>query len=212
MDFFYITSAFFASYFAYVYNNIYLQASSPFGPKKNLRMNTLYLVIYLSLGLLYSLVAPRSDLSALDGMMQLVLLYTLFLIAIIDIQLKIIPNTLIIFLLIVRTIFLAVQLVYTPEQFKTTIFGALIGLLIGGGIILVAMILSKNSIGAGDAKMFATIGFFIGMDVLSVFFFTFAILVFVSLILIILKKVTLKDAIPLAPFAFTGTLLFYLLS
>ncbi len=212
MDFFYVTSAFIATYFAAVYQCMYSQATSPWLLKKNLGMTGLFFAIYLLLGLLYGFIAPGEGMTALEGVVEITLLFTLFLIAIIDMQEKIIPNTLVVFLLSSRTILLIAQFIQAPDHIKENLFSVIGGLVTGGGIIVLAMILSKNSIGAGDAKMFAAIGYFVGWDVLSVFFFTFMIVAIAGFFLIMLKKVTLKDTVPLAPFAFLGTLLFYLIS
>ncbi len=137
----------------------------------------------------------------------LLLLSVLYLMAIIDFREKIIPNELVLFLIAFRLLLIPFESYYLT--FSKVFPPSLFGLLIGGGLIFLAMILSKNSIGAGDAKMFAVLGFYIGgLGIVAVLFYTFVFSAITSILLILVRRLSLKDTIPLAPFTLLGTLVY----
>lgn len=83
-----------------------------------------------------------------------------------------------------------------------------IGAAVPAVLLLVAMLIKKNSVGLGDIKMVAACGLICGFP--GVFFVVFraalAILVY-SLIMLIFKKLKLKSELPFAPFLLFGALI-----
>jgi len=162
----------------------------------------LIMVGYLALGIGFGLGHQLHHVSFLVTIQNILFFNLLYLIALIDWEEQIIPNQLILIMFVTRLFFIITE----PGH----ALPSLIGLFIGGGMIVILMIISKNSIGAGDAKMFAMIGFFIGSQhILSVFFYTFLLSAVIGVVLIMMRQIKWRDAIALAPFAFLGTLFDY---
>ena len=86
----------------------------------------------------------------------------------------------------------------------------LIGAGIGGVILAVAMLLSRKGVGMGDVKLFITIGAYVGsMEIIATLFYTFVVSAVVGIVLLLMKKVKLRDSVPMAPFAFAGVAIEY---
>ena len=81
---------------------------------------------------------------------------------------------------------------------------------IGGVILAVAMLLSRKGVGMGDVKLFITIGAYVGsMEIIATLFYTFVVSAVVGIVLLLMKKVKLRDSVPMAPFAFAGVAIEY---
>lgn len=123
-----------------------------------------------------------------------------------DAMLRQIPNHMLLILLLVRFVLLISDRTKTME--------ALEGFLIGGGVMLSGYLLSKGAMGAGDVKLMAVVGSYVGGDmILSVLFLSFIIAgVFCSFKLLKEKKWVQKE-IPFAPFVLSGVIFInYLMS
>lgn len=78
---------------------------------------------------------------------------------------------------------------------------ALIGALAGGGLLLVIFLVSRGGMGAGDFKLAAVIGFFVGLKGIAlVLLLGFTAGAMTGLALILLKRRGRKDPLPFAPF------------
>lgn len=132
----------------------------------------------------------------------------LALIAWIDHKKQIIPNEILIVLLIVRTLILTGECLYAGRYWMSVIIAAVMGFMIGGGIFLVCYLLTRGAIGAGDVKLFAVLGYFVGSGMIFGTVFLIVLLsAFYSIGMLIMRKTTLKKEIPFAPFVFFGTVL-----
>lgn len=149
--------------------------------------------------------------SILKTVKFLSLLYFLFILGWIDIKTRRIPNKLLLLLIALRAAFFVTEAVIEPSFIRYNLLLMLIGCLIGGGILLVCRILVKNSIGMGDIKLFGVLGVYFGYDILYVMFFSFLCSAVYSMIMLISRKKSRKDTIPMAPFVFLGTILGILL-
>lgn len=86
------------------------------------------------------------------------------------------------------------------------------GLGIGAMFLLINRI-SKNGIGMGDVFMIVTIGIVCGGTyTMELVFWSFALCSIYSIICIVLKKISLKSSLPLAPFMLLGAVLTCLFS
>lgn len=169
----------------------------------------LFIFISGSIGVYY--LEKKLNISYFASFEFLVLLFTLWLISEIDIKMKIIPNQLVLFLFFTRIILLW----YVNSQERVFVeyiyYSPLIGLIIGGGVLLVSKILSRNGIGLGDVKLFSVIGFFVGQTgIISVLFYTFILTAIVGVALLLFKKMSINESLPLAPFSFIGLTIYFI--
>lgn len=130
-------------------------------------------------------------------------LYVLFLIvasaAIIDCKRRIIPNVLIIFGLVFRG-GVYVYEILSKADIKSILINDLIGLAVGFGILAVVSLITKGSVGFGDAKLFGVIGIIGGsFCTYSTLLASLIISTVVALIGLARKKIGRKDSIPFGP-------------
>ena len=138
----------------------------------------------------------------------LILLAAMFVIAWIDWHDRRIPNKILILMLKTRGILLCVEWAVYPEYRLSLLLSALLGLLIGGGMFLLADVISNGGIGMGDIKLFAVVGSYMGSgSILAVIFLTVMASAAYSAVMLLFKKVKWKEEIPFAPFILVGTVL-----
>ncbi|WP_341877404.1 prepilin peptidase [Defluviitalea saccharophila] len=152
----------------------------------------IYLFLFLKFGLGYSFIFY-----ALFSSLLLV-------IAMIDFKTGIIPNKLIIFGIILGSIYLMMN--WIINRSFLIIKDGILGFLAGALIILVIILISRGGMGAGDMKLMGVIGLFLGLKgvVLSLFL---GILVggIIGAVLLMTKIKDRKSAIPFGPFLALGT-------
>ena len=85
---------------------------------------------------------------------------------------------------------------------------SLFGFLAGGGLFLLVYIVSRKGLGGGDVKFMAATGLYLGLNgTLSAMFYGILLAGITVLLLLLMRKIGRKDAIPLAPFLYIGILL-----
>lgn len=158
----------------------------------------------LVLGLEFCLFQYR----VLKSVRYLMLFWALGMIAWVDQSSKRIPNTALKDLLAVRTVLLLLECLLNQEYWLSVLISSGIGLVLGGGMFLLCFLLARGGIGAGDVKLLAVIGYYVGGGVIfTLIFLTTLLAALYSLIRLALKKTSLKEEIPFAPFVFAGTIL-----
>ncbi len=158
-------------------------------------------IMLLVNGLLYVLVYMKFGIT-INSIMYCLLISLLLIVSIVDFKYMIIPDS-----LIIIGLFLGVICTLINKEFYDSIFGALIGF----GLFFMIEILT-NSMGGGDIKLVAVLGFIFGIKgVLFISLFSFVIGAFISVVLIILKIKSIKDEIPFGPFISLATLLYLFL-
>ena len=116
-----------------------------------------------------------------------------------DVRKKKIPNRLLRMLLCSGTLCLLLESGMYRDW--TRILESVAGLMTGGGICLCCHVLSRGGIGAGDVKLFAVVGFYLGrtrvlqMAVISVFLAAGA-----CIVLLVSGKADRTTRLPYAPF------------
>ncbi len=138
----------------------------------------------------------------------IVLVLALILLAYIDYKKRIIPNKILIAMLILRLMLMIIEMFLYRGYIYSIILSSIIGLVAGGGAFLLVALILKNSIGMGDIKLVAIIGFYIGIESLfSCIICSLFISLLCGVVLILAKKISSKDMIPFAPFLMFGTIL-----
>lgn len=125
--------------------------------------------------------------------------------AVIDFKKAIIPNLLIVIGLSVRVLIYVVELFFYNDVFVPQLFSDIIGFVIGFGILFLASVLSRGSLGFGDVKLFGLIGLMSGaICTYSTLILSLVLSTIASIGLMIAKKKSRKDSIPFGPFIFVG--------
>lgn len=124
--------------------------------------------------------------------------------ALIDSELRIIPNAIPVFLIGCKLLVL-VGMFLLGENVKKEVIGSLLGCIICFVILTIAGLCSHGGIGKGDIKLLSALGFVCGAY--PVFVILAGALVscsIVGVILILLKKASWKEHFPFAPFILLG--------
>lgn len=121
---------------------------------------------------------------------------------------KRVPNTLLKCMLGAWVLILVPQLFLQTENAVFRLLAGGLGLLIGGGIFLLVYLFSRGGLGGGDVKLMAASGLYLGVqNVLPAMLYGSILASIAGGILILMKKIGRKDAIPLVPFLYAGILL-----
>ena len=116
-----------------------------------------------------------------------------------DAMLRQIPNQIVLIMVLIR----AVLLLCTG----TGIMNSLEGFFIGGGVMLFGYLLSKGTMGAGDVKLMAVVGSYVGSDrILHVILWSLIASCIFGFIQLLRKKMELRHGIPFAPFVLIGVI------
>ena len=129
-------------------------------------------------------------------------------IAVIDFKYQIIPNKLLLIGLVFGVVTIALQVVKASDYVVSVLGNAFIGMIAGGGIFFLASVFVRNGIGAGDIKMFLFLGLLVAFrGIFNVLLYSMVVSAITAIILVICKKKTMKDELPLAPFTLIGVVI-----
>jgi Flp pilus assembly protein protease CpaA len=167
-------------------------------------IDTAAFAVYAVIDVLCVLVTERAGKGMFTALNFMMILNFLFLLAVIDIRHRYIPNRYILSMMALRTAMIVVQGVSSHslrDVFTRSFAGLAAGILVTGLVSL----LSKNSLGGGDVKMYGLIGYFAGaFAMLDILVFSTLLCAMCGIILIAAGKCGTKDFLPMAPFAFCG--------
>ena len=140
----------------------------------------------------------------------LTLMAAMLLISGIDKKKMIIPNRLLLFLFGLRCLLLLGEYIRNWENaiLEEIVLPPVLGMLFGGGLFFFCYFITRKGIGAGDVKLFAVIGFYVGPGVLFPIMFLAALFSAVyGGVMVLLHKLKLSDSVPFGPFAAAGTII-----
>ena len=177
--------------------------------KKNVTLFIILLLLYPAVAA-FCMFMKRSEPTGLGTIAQYVVLWeTMCIIALIDVKVKKIPTFLIYIAALVRVLGVILERFVQKWTTHETILFSLVGALVGGGIIAVCKLFSKNGVGMGDIRMFALIGFFLGLyGLVNVMFYAMFMAAITGIILLVSKKAARKTQLAMAPFVFIGLNIF----
>lgn len=139
---------------------------------------------------------------------SLFLIGFMFLLAAVDFKHRVIPNRYIRAAVIVKTAETAVQSLVTRSGISLFVSAAA-GFVTGFAVTGIVSVISKQGLGAGDVKMFAAAGYFAGCTaVLDMLVYSALLCAVTAVVLLVSGKCRLRESIPMAPFAFAGTVLY----
>lgn len=119
-----------------------------------------------------------------------------------------IPNDIILVGVAFRVSMLIPEYIFEREQIVSTLISegiALAGIVL---LVLICLLLMKNSIGMGDLKLLMIMAVCQGFNgIMSSGFLSMLISFFAAIVLLLTKKKTRKDTLPFAPCILAGTLL-----
>lgn len=121
---------------------------------------------------------------------------------------RIIPNLFILYLAVMRTIILVADCVGNMSQAGIILSSAVLGIVYGSVVFIIARIFAKGSIGMGDIKLFAVIGYYLGStSVIPAIIMSLLVAMVYGIIMVCRKKMTMKDTISFGPYIAIGTIL-----
>lgn len=148
---------------------------------------------------------PGGDETFIRALMNAEVFIWLVVLGYIDTKEGIIPNTMILLALAFWAVLLLLDIFVAGNDWADVLMFSVLGGLFCGGILALVSLLVKNALGMGDVKMFFVLGLLYGVtDTYSILLFSMVVMAAVSIVLLILKKVTTKTAVPMAPFVAIG--------
>lgn len=172
-------------------------------PEKPLDYLALPVILAAYLGLKSGGQAPTQLL-----LLRLVLLTLCYAAAVTDLRRQRVDNRLVAALGIAWVLILAPLVLVDPEGALTMGGTGLAGFLLAGAVLLLVYFVSRKGLGGGDVKLMTVAGLYLGYDgALSALLYGSVLAALSALVLILGKKMTAKDTIPLVPFLYVGILL-----
>jgi leader peptidase (prepilin peptidase)/N-methyltransferase len=130
--------------------------------------------------------------------MAVVFLAALVAITVIDLRHQIIPD-------VITLPGIGVGLVASVAADRVSWLQSAVGILVGGGLFVLVIVLSRGGMGGGDLKLGAMLGAFLGWQALLVGLFVAVMLGGLSAVaLLASRRLARKDAIPFGPFLALG--------
>lgn len=140
------------------------------------------------------------------------LFYAMLYLSYIDIKERIVPGRILKWMILFRILVLAAEMFFYSDIRIELALSALGGFFMGGLLMLIAYLLSRKGIGAGDVKLIAVTGAYMGSsNIYAVIIVSLLIASFYGIIGMALKKIKLKDEVSFVPFVATACFIVMLL-
>jgi len=124
-----------------------------------------------------------------------------------DLRTRLVPNKLVLAMLVAWLSVTALYILIDIQSAMGFLLPSLIGGLSGGGFFLIMYLVSGKGIGGGDIKLITVIGLFLTFaKLLPMLFISSLLIALFAGALLLMKKATMKSAIPMVPFLYAGVL------
>lgn len=131
-----------------------------------------------------------------------------YLAALSDIRERRISNKLVLTAAGIWAIFIVLKALESMDELVALLIQSAMGFIVAGSLFLIVYFASKGGLGGGDVKFMTVMGLYLGYDgILYATLIGSVILSVLGIVLILVKKIGKKDALPFAPFLFIGILL-----
>lgn len=134
-----------------------------------------------------------------------IVLLTAFLVpvSVTDIKRRVIPNGYPIGIAICGTALVAFKSVVNRPEWKETVLGAVLGLLLGAGISVLCRLIVKEGIGLGDVKLLMALGLYQGIRIFPQMLAISSIAALMAVLVVKIRKQE-TTTLPFAPFLSAG--------
>lgn len=150
----------------------------------------------------------KNEYSAVQCYLNILVISLLAAMAWVDVKEKIISNQLIVTGMGIWIAEVLVEVLVFHTDIRAVLLFSVLGGVIWGGLLVLIALVVKTALGMGDAKMFFVLGLIYGLNnTYSILLMSLLIMALVSIVLLILKRVTRKTAVPMAPFVLIGFVL-----
>lgn len=145
---------------------------------------------------------------------NLILVFTILAMAAgIDYKKYLIPNKLILAGMAGRALLLAAEAVESSNTIRQSLLMSGAGLILGVFFMLFLTFITRHGIGYGDVKLFAWLGFSVGiMDAYYILFYSVLFAAVAGVFLLVFHKADRKKKMPFAPFIFAGCYAVFVMS
>ncbi len=174
---------------------------------------TVVIALTAALSIALSVLLFRREYAVFDYINIITVYVIVCILAGIDYRTRTIPNKILAAGMVVRTVLYLAEAVLSADTVRTSLIMAAAGFLFGLLLLLLLAMLTRNGIGYGDVKLFAWLGYCVGIrDVYNILFYSALFSAAVGTYLILRKKADRKKELPFAPAALAGTYLVFCLS
>lgn len=151
--------------------------------------------------------------SIVELALSMILLWAMGVLTITDYKKKVVPNIILLIMLGLWALIISSSLFINMDTYMPMLIRYAIGGAIGGGMFLFSYFITKVQMGAGDVKLAFLIGLYLGPARILIVTLMGTVLCFVfSIIMVLLKRIGLKDSIPMVPFLAIGVWIILLIS
>lgn len=154
-----------------------------------------------------------ADKSIIELALSFMLLWGMGVLTVTDYKKKIVPNKILLIILILWAVITAGSLIISVDLTLAMLTQSAIGGAVGGGMFLLSFLITKGQMGAGDVKLAFLLGLYLGAPRVLMAALIGTVLCFLfSMTMVLLKKMKLKDTVPMVPFLAIGVWIILLIS
>lgn len=140
--------------------------------------------------------------------LTMVLLSGMAFLAVVDYQMKLIPNLMLAALGLFWTAVTGLSLILDVEEGFALLCRSLAGAAVGGLIFLLCYLISRGQLGAGDVKLAFILGLYLtGERIMGCILYGSLLCCLYSVLQLFRRRITVKDGVPMAPFLYLGVLI-----